>query len=433
MAKNFDQKPLDKIFEGFLTGPKIFKNRDVMRATYVPEDLPHREEQITRIGQILATILEGGVPSNIFLYGKTGTGKTAVALYVLKHLVEKCQEIGIKPPLKEIINCKDIDTDYRVLARLSNAIGEEVPFTGLPTDEVFRRLKQKLDQERQVFIIVLDEIDQLVKKTSKKESKVLYDLTRINTDLVNARVCLIGITNDLKFKEYLDARVLSSLSEEEMVFPPYKATELLDILKQRSEMGFFTGVLSEGTLEITAALAAREHGDARRAIDLLRVAGELAERESDPVVTEDRVRRAQKLIERDTVSDALKTLPIQSKIVLYSIYLLEKSSLNEIYTGDVYATYAQLCDTIRLERLTQRRVSDLINELDMLGIINAQVISKGRYGRTKKISLSIPKTIITSLLEEDYSIKKLVDFPLEMEKIKEFELAEDEEEENQEN
>jgi cell division control protein 6 len=433
VAKNFDQKPLDKIFEGFLTGPKIFKNRDVMRATYVPEDLPHREEQITRIGQILATILEGGVPSNIFLYGKTGTGKTAVALYVLKHLVEKCQEIGIKPPLKEIINCKDIDTDYRVLARLSNAIGEEVPFTGLPTDEVFRRLKQKLDQERQVFIIVLDEIDQLVKKTSKKESKVLYDLTRINTDLVNARVCLIGITNDLKFKEYLDARVLSSLSEEEMVFPPYKATELLDILKQRSEMGFFTGVLSEGTLEITAALAAREHGDARRAIDLLRVAGELAERESDPVVTEDRVRRAQKLIERDTVSDALKTLPIQSKIVLYSIYLLEKSSLNEIYTGDVYATYAQLCDTIRLERLTQRRVSDLINELDMLGIINAQVISKGRYGRTKKISLSIPKTIITSLLEEDYSIKKLVDFPLEMEKIKEFELAEDEEEENQEN
>lgn len=432
MAKKFDQKPLDKIFEGFLTGPKIFKNRDVMRATYVPEDLPHREEQITRVGQILATILEGGVPSNIFLYGKTGTGKTAVALYVLKHLVEKCQEIGITPPLKEVINCKDIDTDYRVLARLSNAIGEDIPFTGLPTDEVFKRLKQKLDLEKQVFIIVLDEIDQLVKKTSKKESKVLYDLTRINTDLTNARVCIIGITNDLKFKEYLDARVLSSLSEEEMVFPPYKATELLDILKQRSEMGFYPDVLSEGTLEITAALAAREHGDARRAIDLLRVAGELAERESDNFVTEDRVRRAQKLIERDTVSDALKTLPIQSKLVLYSIYLLEKTGLNEIYTGDVYATYAQLCDASHIERLTQRRVSDLINELDMLGIINAQVISKGRYGRTKKISLSIPKNIITSILEEDYIIKKLVDFPLEMEKVKEFEITEEESEENRE-
>ncbi|NVM28032.1 MAG: ORC1-type DNA replication protein [Candidatus Helarchaeota archaeon] len=418
MAKNFNTKPLDRIFDDFLSGPQIFKNRDVMRATFVPEDLPHREEQISRIGKILATILKGGVPSNIFLYGKTGTGKTAVALYVLKRIVAKCEEISITLPLKEIINCKDIDTDYRVFARLSGAVGEEVPFTGLPTDEVFSRFKLKLDSEQQTFIIVLDEIDQLVKKTSKKGSpnKVLYELTRINSELDKARVCIIGISNDLKFKEYLDPRVLSSLSEEEMVFPPYKATELLDILKQRSEMGFYPDVITEGTIEITAALAAREHGDARRAIDLLRVAGELAERESDENVTESHVRRAQTLIERDTISDALKTLPIQSKLVLYSIYLLERNDILEIYTGDVYTTYSQLCDGTRVDKLTQRRVSDLINELDMLGIVNAQVISKGRYGRSKKIRLSIPKSIITSILEEDYVIKKIKDFPIEMKK-----------------
>ncbi|MHA1129283.1 MAG: ORC1-type DNA replication protein [Candidatus Helarchaeota archaeon] len=416
MARENNQKPLDKIFDSFLSGPKIFKNRDVMRATYIPEDLPHRAEQITRIGEILATILKGGVPSNIFLYGKTGTGKTAVAKYVLKHLIAKCDEIGLKIPLKEVINCKDIDTDYRVFARLATAIGEDVPFTGLPTDEVFRRFKIKLDSLPQTFIIVLDEIDQLVKKTSKKGSpnKVLYELTRINTELINARVCIIGISNDLKFKDYLDPRVLSSLSEEEMVFPPYKATELLDILNQRAKIGFYQGVVNEGTIEITAALAAREHGDARRAIDLLRVAGELAERESSENVTEMHVRRAQTLIERDTVSDALKTLPIQSKLVLYSIYLLEKNDVTEIFTGDVYTTYTQLCDASHLDNLTQRRVSDLINELDMMGIITAQVISKGRYGRTKKIRLSIPKSIITSVIEEDYVIQKLKEFPIEI-------------------
>ncbi len=421
MTREIDEKPLDKIFDGFLAGPQIFKNRDVMRATYVPEILPHREEQITRIGKILATILKGGVPSNIFLYGKTGTGKTAVALYVLKHLIAKCNEIDVTVPLKEIINCKDIDTDYRVFARLASAVGEEVPFTGLPTDEVFNRFKLRLDSKKQIFIIVLDEIDQLVKKTSKKGSpnKVLYELTRINTDLGNARVCIIGISNDLKFKDYLDPRVLSSLSEEEMVFPPYKATELLDILKQRAEMGFYPGVLNEGTIEITAALAAREHGDARRAIDLLRVAGELAEREQQVHVNEGHVRKAQNYIERDTVSDALKTLPIQSKLVLYSIYQLEKNDLDEIYTGDVYTTYSQFCNFSRMDVLTQRRVSDLINELDMMGIITAHVISKGRYGRTKKIHLSIPKTVITTILEQDYVINKLKDFPIEIKREEE--------------
>jgi cell division control protein 6 len=275
-----------------------------------------------------------------------------------------------------------------------------------------------LDTEKQVFIIILDEIDQLVNKTFRKGSqKVLYQLTRINTDLTNARVCIIGISNDLKFKDYLDPRVLSSLSEEEMVFPPYKASELQNILKQRSEMGFYPGVINDGTIEITSALGAREHGDARRAIDLLRVAGEVAERDSEEHVTESHVRRAQTLIERDTISDALKTLPIQSKIVVYSIYLLEKNELAEIFTGDVYAAYSQLCDLSHVDKLTQRRVSDLINELDMLGIINASVISKGRYGRTKKMRLSIPKTVVTSILEEDYVISKLKDSPIEMKSI----------------
>ncbi|TFG05466.1 MAG: ORC1-type DNA replication protein [Promethearchaeota archaeon] len=423
MADNFNQKPLDKIFDGFLSGPQIFKNRDVMRATYIPEDLPHRETQIERIGEILATILKGGVPSNIFLYGKTGTGKTAVAMYVLKHLVaygeelrQKNPEMEFSIPLLEVINCKDVDTDYRIYARLAAKVGEDVPFTGLPTDEVNKRFKDALDSKKQIFIIVLDEIDQLVKKTSKKASNnnALYNITRMNSELRNARVCIIGISNDLKFREYLDSRVLSSLSEEEMVFPPYKATELLDILTRRAAIGFYPKVINDGTIEITAALAAREHGDARRAIDLLRVAGELAERESGDRVTESHVRRAQTLIERDTVTDVVKTLPIQSKLALYSIYLLEKHELTEIYTGDVYTAYTQLADNTNLDKLTQRRVSDLINELDMLGIITAQVISKGRYGRSKKIRLSIPKTIITSILEEDYVIQKLKDFPIEM-------------------
>ncbi len=409
-------KHLDKIFEDFLSRHKIFSDRDVMRASYVPEDLPHRENQQTQITHILSPVLIGDVPSNIFLYGKTGTGKTAVALNVLKYIKAKCNEIKADLPIIEIINCKDYTTDYSVYHRLALAVGvppKDAPFTGLRTDDLFERFKNKLDTRRQIIMIVLDEIDQLVKKTTTKGSQdVLYKLTRI--DLEQARICIVGISNDLKFKDYLDPRVLSSLRREEMVFPPYQADELQDILKRRAEMGFLEGVIDTGTIEITAALAAREHGDARRAIDLLRVAGELAERESAERVTEMHVRRAETYIERDTISDALRTLPIQSKLTLYSIYLLEKNKAPEIYTGDVYTAYSQLCKATNNTVLTQRRVSDLINELDMLGIITAQVISKGRYGRSKKISLSIPKSVLTSILEEDYKIKKVKDFPIEL-------------------
>ena len=47
--------------------------------------------------------------------------------------------------------------------------------------------------------------------------------------------------------------------------------------------------------------------------------------------------------------------------------------------------------------LTQRRVGDIIAELDMSGIINARVISKGRYGRTRRISLAVPENIVKKI------------------------------------
>lgn len=401
------ESPLDGIFETYLTSPSIFKNRDVLRPTYVPDYLPHREEQIKRVGMILASTLKGGIPSNIFCYGKTGTGKTAVVKYVVKHLSEKAVSLGVTPPVISYVNCGIVDTNYRVLAQLSKSLGLDIPFTGLPTDEVYNRFLEALDSSPKLMMIVLDEIDMLVKKSG---DSILYDLTRINTNLKNSKVSLIGISNDLKFKEYLDPRVLSSLSEEEIVFSPYTARELKDILTERAKMSFNDGVLEEGVINLCAALAAREHGDARRALDLLRVAGELAEREGVNKVTEKHVREAKQRIEADVITDALKSLPLQSKLVLFAIFVLYKLKGDNILTGDVYNTYTDLCKTLNIDKLTQRRVSDLINELDMLGIVNARVISQGRYGRTKKIKLAVSRKIINQILEEDYRLQGLTDF-----------------------
>jgi len=248
-------------------------------------------------------------------------------------------------------------------------------------------------------VIVLDEVDQLVQKSG---DEVLYNLTRMNSDLKNAKVAVVGISNDTNFMEYLDPRVRSSLSEEELVFPAYNGLQLTDILEKRAGISFMDGVLSRGVIQLCAAHAAREHGDARRALDLLRVAGELAEREGAELVTVEHVRRAHEKIEKDKMVEIIRTLPSQSKLVLYSIVTLVERTPRRIVSGDVYEIYQDLCHQNGIDVLTQRRVSDLISELDILGIICAQIVSKGRYGRTKEIKLNIHPTQARAAVQDDY-------------------------------
>src|SRR2546426_988128 len=277
-------------------------------------------------------------------------------------------------------------------------LSQRVPFTGLSTDRVYQMLVEKLDEEKRIVILVLDEIDKIV---TKNGDDLLYQLLKVNDDLTNAKVSLIGISNDLKFTEWLDPRVKSRMSDEKMVFPPYNAEELLDILRQRSSRAFDNGVAGDSVLGLIAALAAQEHGDARRALDLLRVSAELAERAAEDHITEQHVQRAKNKIELDTVVEAIKSLPTQSKLVLLAIISNGEAGADRMTTGDVYGTYKELSRKTGMPALTQRRVTDLISELDMLGLVHARVKSYGRGGRTKEVQSAVPFAEIKKVLEKD--------------------------------
>jgi cell division control protein 6 len=403
---NYSKDPLSDVFEHFLKGPKIFIDREALRPDYIPNILPHRDHEIVHLGKILAPSLDGVRCSNILIYGKTGTGKTAVAKYTIERLTKKGKEIG-SSICSSYINCRIAGTPYRVLAGLCNSVGLEVPFTGLATGEVFDRLKNTIRNRHLLLICVLDEIDALVKECG---DSLLYELTRINEGLGFGRLTIIGISNDLRFKDLLDPRVLSSLSEEEVVFNPYTALELKDILKERVKVAFFDDRLSDGALSLCSALAAAEHGDARRALDLLRVAGEIVEREGASVISEGHVRQAQQKIERDRVVEVLTTLPLHSKIVMLGVLLLKKADRESSITGDLFEVYKEICSMTGVNPLTQRRVSGLINELDIVGLINARVVSFGRYGRTKKVKLAIPQDALTKIFKEDSVFASLINF-----------------------
>ncbi|WP_267641360.1 Cdc6/Cdc18 family protein [Haloarchaeobius amylolyticus] len=459
------------LFDDLLSGEPIFENKEVLRPSYTPHELPHRKEQINKMATILVAALRGETPSNILIYGKTGTGKTASAKFVSNELESTSKKYEV-PCSVEYINCEVTDTQYRVLAQLANKFIDEneeiidrridelqdrldaldeyeatasgtapdtddrssagaaethpladtefdsredvrdrietlredqeefesVPMTGWPTDRVYSVFFDAVDYEERVVVIMLDEIDKLVEKSG---DDTLYNLSRMNSELENSRVSIMGISNDLKFTDFLDPRVKSSLGEEEIVFPPYDANQLRDILQHRSDVAFKDGALTGDVIPLCAAFAAQEHGDARRALDLLRTAGELAERSQSEVVDEEHVRQAQDKIELDRVVEVVRTLPTQSKLVLFAIILLEKNGVHNINTGEVFNIYKRLCEEIDADVLTQRRVTDLISELDMLGIVNAVVVSKGRYGRTKEISLSVPIEETEAVLMSD--------------------------------
>ena len=384
-------------FENFLKKRSLFSNKAVLFPSYAPEEIKYREEQLEQIANILAPALRLEKPSNLFIYGKTGTGKTIS----VKHIFYSLQETAAKNKVNLLciyVNCKlkrVADTEYRLIAQLLRECGKEVPATGLPTDELYNLFYTALDEKPQVVLVALDEIDQLAKKIG---DEIFYNLTRINAELKQAQISIIGISNSLFFSENLDPRVKSSLSEEEIIFPSYNALQIQNILRGRAAGAFREQVIQPGVLEKGAAYAAREHGDVRRAIDVLRIAGEIAEREASSVVEMQHLDKAEKKLESDRVFAAALQQPQQFQLVLYAILLIAPQKKN-VFTGEIYEVYQTLCHKKNLNVLTQRRLSDILAELDMLGIITAKIISKGRYGRTREISLSLDDTIIITLRE----------------------------------
>ena len=381
------------IFEKILGQDSLFIDRKAFDHAFEPSNLPHRDHEVEALVRNLVDALNGHIPSNMLLYGVPGSGKTVVTRFVLGQLLDKGVEMG-QPVQTYEINCRNVDTKYRVVQTIASQLarrgGTPIPFTGWPTDRVLETLIYRMDRATGVHIIVLDEIDNLV---SRAGDDLLYNLTSLNTVLRNARCCIIGISNDLHFTQQLDPRVSSRLSQEDLVFHPYGALEIQDILNERVETGLREDVLEGGVLELCAALAAQEHGDARRALDLLRISVQKAEQRAQARVDPKHVRLAQSQLEYDQVTPVLKSLPLHQKVVLFAIILNEENGLRNISTGEVYRTYADACMKIGVEPLTPRRISSLLNELDTLGLIMARNVSKGRGGRSKQVNSAIPKAI----------------------------------------
>ena len=394
-------RSVDEIFRRAREGKALFADRNVLSPEFVPDQLPFRDTQIKSVAEVLAPILHGSKPSNLLLYGKTGTGKTAVARYVLAKLEKEADRNTL---VVAYVNTRQANTEYRALAEFAKFLNlpddKKIPPTGLSIGEVVERIFRQIKLRGVHVVLVMDEIDYLVKAFG---DDILYDFTRSSERVSPGFLSLVGISNDLQFKEGLDPRVLSSLGEEELVFPPYTVEELRQILNERAEGAFRKSTITASAVNLCAAIAGSEHGDARRAVDLLRISGEVAERDGLKQIDDASVKKASDKMEHDRVEEAIRSLPVQNKIILIATAKF-RSGTN---TGELYLAYNTLCRKAGIETLTQRRVSGILAELDLMGLVEASVVSKGRRGRTKRIMLLIGGEVLEKTLSEDPLLEQL--------------------------
>ena len=397
--------PVDKLLDAVESGKSLITNREILHFTYIPDAIPHRNTEQEQITQTLIPILKHSRPSNLLVYGKPGTGKTLVVKKILLQIQKRVEKTNF--PIKLVYaNSKEETTLYGLLVSFGRELGlgeKELPSTGLAISEVFKRLLKTIEENHYNVVFVIDEIDHLVHLVYKTGNDVLYQLTRANERLKKATLTLVGISNDLTFKERLDPRVISSLGEEEIVFTNYTVEQLKKILEDRIQLAFIKDAVEESSLNLCAAMAGREHGDARRAIDLLRVAGEIAEREQSNIVKEEHVRKASQKIEEDKETTALRSYPLHEKLLIIAV--MKASGFS---TGEIYTAYKSLCKVIRQKELTQRRITQMLSDVELSGIITGKIIHQGIHGRTKKYKLTISHEMVKNTFKDELTFEDIL-------------------------
>jgi cell division control protein 6 len=352
-----------------------------------------RQKELEKLARHYSSLLDGGSADHAVICGPTGSGKTISLIHFFTTLRVIAQKEG-KPIHWRYVDLSAQNTCFAALNRIAAALdASKIYWKGVSTEMMFGQIQKGLNRFEGNMIIQLDEIDQV-----KYDRDILMTfLTKTLPRLVNVRLHYIFTTNRIDWDKHLDGRILSCFRRSDYIFRAYDAYEIEEILNLRIDRSLDRARVEESSIKLIAAIASRESGDARKAVELLAKSASLADQQGEKL-TEAIVKEAEVLLEKEKTEGMIDSLPYQHKIALTACYVLLLQK-NKIYSSDAYNSYEQiaLSSGIATQPLSARRFNDILNAFETYGLIGSITRSLGRYGMRRQMYNIIGSTQLKTL------------------------------------
>lgn len=392
------QDEMSNIIEDELLSSSVIKDPDVLDFDYVPEEIPHRDEQLRFLSQMFKPLLSG-ISQNVVIRGPVGTGKTLIAKKFCNSLVSIARKQGTLIEYVHI-NCRKRSTDSMALLGILNHFDPRFPDRGFSVQEMLQVLRKQLQKREAQLLVVLDEADALLKKSG---SNLVYALTRFSDESTREKIPVsLLLISQKDVMSMLDDSALSTFKRSNQIsLNKYTRNELLDIVKQRIDLAFHIGTVEEECIDLIADIAS-EWGDARFAIELLWKAGIAADHQHVQLVVPEHVRAAKAETYSVVTESKLRNLERHQLLALYAIAKrLQKDGTAYVSTGDAEKTYAVTCEEYDEKPRTHTMFWNYLKDIESAGFVTIKLSGKNRLGTTQLISLpDIPAEVVGSKVEE---------------------------------
>jgi cell division control protein 6 len=381
-----NKKDIESIISKIEKEDSIFAKKAILDPLSFPSKIIGREKQLEQLVRYLIGYKQGYVVPFVSVYGRSGSGKSVVVRFACENI----KEISYV-----FVNLRQAKTVFGAANLILSELGEPNLKSAQGINGIIDTISSTIEsvlkkEEKQLCVLALDEFDMLFYDTRGRPSDFIYKLIVLGENLKKKGflLCIIGISNNILSEYDLDDRVRSRIGSYEIFFEPYSKSDVLSILKDRAGEAFAKKI-DDNILEYCADLASEEHGDARRSIDLLRVAAEIASSKRE-VISKIHVDLAREELAKDRIKSVISSLSYHLRVACAALVRMTFMSDEDWHTtSDIYDKYCEMLSS-GTKPLGYRRMSELLTDLTNSGLVTSQAVSHGRkgYGRQYKLTIS---------------------------------------------